>query len=160
MCLRIQFCTHQRVCILHFLKKCQIRCTLMCMLLVCLTYKQLRPETHIQRQAALYDCLSKLLGDEVTKIEIVYGEEINILYWSDQSRQGKIKISYTDRTSPTNQPRKDPLQLYFIRPNLPQFQQSAWATPLWYLCLRPPKKTHSDEDGQSRQNYSKKKPIT
>jgi hypothetical protein len=28
MCLRFQFCTHQRVCILHFLKKSQIRCTL------------------------------------------------------------------------------------------------------------------------------------
>jgi hypothetical protein len=29
MCLRFQFCTHQRVCTLHFLKKIQIRCTLM-----------------------------------------------------------------------------------------------------------------------------------
>jgi hypothetical protein len=30
MCLRFQFCTHQRVCILHFLKKSQIRCSLLC----------------------------------------------------------------------------------------------------------------------------------
>ncbi len=29
MCLRFQFCTHQRVCALNFLKKSQIRCTLM-----------------------------------------------------------------------------------------------------------------------------------
>jgi hypothetical protein len=29
MCLRFQFCTHQRVCILQFQKKSQIRCTLM-----------------------------------------------------------------------------------------------------------------------------------
>jgi hypothetical protein len=29
MCIRFQFCTHQRVCILYFLKKSQIRCTLM-----------------------------------------------------------------------------------------------------------------------------------
>jgi hypothetical protein len=29
MCLRFQFCTHQRVCILYFLKKGQIRCNLM-----------------------------------------------------------------------------------------------------------------------------------
>ena len=29
MCLRFQFCLHQRVCVLHFLKKSQIRCTLM-----------------------------------------------------------------------------------------------------------------------------------
>jgi hypothetical protein len=28
MCLRFQFCTHQRVCVLYFLKKSQIRCTL------------------------------------------------------------------------------------------------------------------------------------
>ncbi len=31
MCLRFQFCTHQRVCILYFLKKSQIRCTLLYM---------------------------------------------------------------------------------------------------------------------------------
>ncbi len=35
MCLRFQFCTHQRVCILHFLKKSQIRCTLVMMCTVC-----------------------------------------------------------------------------------------------------------------------------
>jgi hypothetical protein len=29
MCLRFQFCTHQRVSILYFLKKSQIRCTLL-----------------------------------------------------------------------------------------------------------------------------------
>ncbi len=29
MCLRFQFCTHQRVCIVYFLKKGQIRCTLL-----------------------------------------------------------------------------------------------------------------------------------
>jgi hypothetical protein len=29
MCLRFRFCTHQRVCILYFLKKSQIRCTLL-----------------------------------------------------------------------------------------------------------------------------------
>jgi hypothetical protein len=29
MCPRFQFCTHQRVCVLHFLKKSQIRCTLL-----------------------------------------------------------------------------------------------------------------------------------
>ncbi len=29
MCLRFQFCTHQRVCVLNFLKESQIRCNLM-----------------------------------------------------------------------------------------------------------------------------------
>jgi hypothetical protein len=28
MCLRFQFCTHQRVCVLNFLLKSEIRCTL------------------------------------------------------------------------------------------------------------------------------------
>ncbi len=47
-----------------------------------------RPKTHIQRRDALHDCLPRLLGDEEsgrTQIEIVYGEEENILYWADQS---------------------------------------------------------------------------
>jgi hypothetical protein len=30
MCLRFKFCTHQRVYILYFLKKSQIRCSLLC----------------------------------------------------------------------------------------------------------------------------------
>jgi hypothetical protein len=74
------------------------------------------------------------------------------LYWADQSSQGRIKISCTDRTSPTNQPRKDPIHLYFISPNLPLFQWSAWVTPLWSLSLRQ-ENTHSDTDRQSLQNY-------
>jgi hypothetical protein len=31
--------------------------------------------------------------------------------------------------SPTNQPRKDPFHVYSLSPHLPQFQQSAGATP-------------------------------
>jgi hypothetical protein len=34
-------------------------------------------------------------------------------------------------TSSTDQPREDPFHLYSISPHLPQFQQSAGATPLW-----------------------------
>ncbi len=30
------------------------------------------------------------------------------VYWADQSSQGRTKISYTGKTSPPNQPRKDP----------------------------------------------------
>ncbi len=66
--------------------------------------------THIQRQAALHDCLPKLLGDEDTNIKIVYGEEKNILYWADQSSQGRIKVSCTGATSQTNQPREHPFR--------------------------------------------------
>jgi hypothetical protein len=35
----------------------------------------IEPETHIQRQATLHDCLPMLLGDGDTYVEIVYGEE-------------------------------------------------------------------------------------
>jgi hypothetical protein len=56
------------------------------------------------------------MGDK--KIEIVYGEEKNILYWAlEQPRQNKNLC--TDTTSPTKQPRKDPFHLYSLRPNLP-----------------------------------------
>ncbi len=49
-----------------------------------------------------------LLDDGDTGIEIVYSEEKNILYWADQSSQGRTKNSCTGTPSPTNQPRKDP----------------------------------------------------
>jgi hypothetical protein len=90
----------------------------------------LYPNVHAARLSYLNSAIggparlpAQVLGDGDTKIEIVYVEEINILYWSDQSSQGRIKISCTDGTSPTNQPRKDPLHLYSISPQLPQFQQ-------------------------------------
>jgi len=35
-------------------------------------YSQILPETYIQRQAALHDCLPRLLGDGNTNIEKVY----------------------------------------------------------------------------------------
>ncbi len=37
-------------------------------------------ETHTKRQATKHDCLPSLLGDGDKVIEIVYGEEKNILY--------------------------------------------------------------------------------
>ncbi len=36
-----------------------------------------------KRQANLHDCLPSLPGDGDKWIEIVYGEEKNILYWAD-----------------------------------------------------------------------------
>jgi hypothetical protein len=47
----------------------------------------LSTEIHIQIQVALHDCLprSRLLGDEDTPSEIVYGEEKNISYWADRA---------------------------------------------------------------------------
>ncbi len=37
-----------------------------------------------------------------------------ILYWADQSSQGRTKVSCTGMASPTNQPRKDPFHLYSL----------------------------------------------
>ncbi len=91
------------------------------------------PETHTKRQANQLGCLStvsSLLGDGVKRIELVYGEEKNILYWADLSNQGRTKISCTDMTSPTNQPRKDLFHLYSLSPQSPQFQHPAGVTPL------------------------------
>jgi hypothetical protein len=47
---------------------------------------------------------SSLLGDGDKLIDIVYGDEKNILRWADQSKQGATKISCTGTTGPTNQP--------------------------------------------------------
>jgi hypothetical protein len=56
-------------------------------------------------------------------------------YWAAQAAKAWIKISCTGKKSPTNQPRKDPRQLYSVSVHLPQFQQSAGAAPLWTLWL-------------------------
>jgi hypothetical protein len=41
------------------------------------------PETYTKRQATQHGCLPSLLGGRYKGIEIVYGEEKNILYWAD-----------------------------------------------------------------------------
>jgi hypothetical protein len=40
-------------------------------------------DKHTKRQATQHGCLPSWLGDEDKGIEIVYGEEKNILYWAD-----------------------------------------------------------------------------
>jgi hypothetical protein len=87
-------------------------------------------ETLIKRQATQHGCLPSLLGDGDKGIEKVYGEEKNILYWADESSQGRTKISCTGTTSPTNQPSKGPFHLYSLNTHSPQFQQSEGATSL------------------------------
>jgi hypothetical protein len=49
-------------------------------------------ETHLKRQVTLHDCLPSLLGDMAKRIEIVYGEEKNILYWADLRGQRRTKM--------------------------------------------------------------------
>ncbi len=101
-----------------------------------------RPETHIKRQATRQDCLPSLLGNGDKWIDIVYGEEKNLLYWSDWSNQGSTKISCTGSTSPTNQPREDPLHLYSVSPHLPPVSRQGPPLSCFsgfddvYSCLR------------------------
>jgi hypothetical protein len=87
--------------------------------------RDLQAET--QRQATQQDCLPcpGCWAMGTTKSEKVCSEVNNILYWADQSSQGRTT---------TNQPRKDPLHMYSKGPNLPQFDQLAGTTPLWCLC--------------------------
>ncbi len=89
-----------------------------------------RPETHTTRQATQHGCLPSFLGGGDKGIQRVYGEEKNILHQADRSSQGRTKISCTNRTSPTNQTRKDFFHLYSLSPHLPQLQQSAGSAPL------------------------------
>ncbi len=94
---------------------------LYCYLIHALGYpRELRfwPETHNKRQATQHSCLPSLLGDVDKGIEKVYGEETSILYCMDRLEHTKAetKISCTNTTSPTNQPRKDPIHLYSLNP--------------------------------------------
>ncbi len=80
--------------------------------------------------ATQHSCLPSLLGDGDKEIVIVYGEEKSILCWAERAAKAEQKFSCTGTTSPTNQPRKDPLHLYPLSPHSPKFQQSAGGPPL------------------------------
>ncbi len=60
MCLRFQFCTHQRVCILYFLKKSQIRCTLLAIhsALICCKFPLPQPLVFPPQVQSLPQCRS------------------------------------------------------------------------------------------------------
>jgi hypothetical protein len=45
-----------------------------------LVFQEVAAETHTKRRATQHGCLPSLLGDGYKGIEIVYGEETNILY--------------------------------------------------------------------------------
>ncbi len=68
--------------------------------------------THTKRRATQHGCLyTQLTGRWANRTEIVNGE------------QGRTKISCTDTTTPTNQPRKNPFNLYSLSPHSLKFQQ-------------------------------------
>ncbi len=74
MCLKFQFCTHQRVYILYFLKKSQIRCTLLC------THPQVPPNrnwpypNHKSHFTVIYQRGVRLREKESNYIWYLYGE--------------------------------------------------------------------------------------
>ncbi len=62
--------------------------------------------------------------------------QVLYLYWSILKKMRHLGFrDFIDIWS--LQPRKDPLHLYSVSPHLPQYQQSAGATPLLPLCLQP-----------------------
>ncbi len=78
------------------------------------------PETHIQRQAALHDCLCRLLGDGYTWIEIVYIQEKIFCTGLTRATKAGQKSLVPRWTLRTNQGRT-PLHLYSVSPHMPQF---------------------------------------
>jgi hypothetical protein len=75
----------------------------------------------------------------------VYSEEKKCIHAGrlEQPRQDK---NCTGTTIPMNQSRKVPFNVYSLSPNLPQFQESAWATPLSIVSLDPT--THSPSSSE------------
>ncbi len=73
---------------------------------------------------------AQLAGDGDKGIEIVYGKEkiYFVLGRLEQPRQNKNLLNQHDK--PNEPTKKELFLMYSLRPHLPQFQQSAGATPL------------------------------
>ncbi len=89
---------------------------------------RLYPET--QGQATQHDCLPRLLGngEKVKKCTVWKIKYCTGLTSAAKAGQNSIVPAWGAQR--TNQPRKDPFHMYSKSPLLPQFQQSAGATPL------------------------------
>ncbi len=74
-------------------------------------------DTYYKRQATQHGCLPRLLGDGDKEIESVWWGKKIFCAGMTRACQGRPKISCTGTTSPTNQPRKDPLHLSSLRPH-------------------------------------------
>ncbi len=90
------------------------------------------PETHIMRQRTRHECLPSLLCVGFKGTEIVYGEEKKYFALGrlEQPRQDKNLLC---RHNEPNEPRAPSYCMYStvnLVPHLPQFQQTAGATPL------------------------------
>jgi hypothetical protein len=95
------------------------------------------PEIHTKRQATKHGCLPSLLGEGDKGIEIVHGEEKNILYWAGAAKAEQKSLVPARQAPRTNQER-NPFHLFSLSPHSPKFQQSAGDTPFWSPWL-----THS-----------------
>jgi hypothetical protein len=82
------------------------------------------PETHTKRKATQHDCLSSLLGDGDTWIQIVYEEVKIFLYWATRQSMQDKNLLYR-HVKPN-----EPFHLYSLSPHLPHFPLSAGAAPL------------------------------
>ncbi len=72
-----------------------------------------------------------------------------MLYWADQSSQGRLKIFCNDTKNPTNQPRKDPFHMYSLSPASVSTREAREGWPMltveidangdsWSTCERSP----------------------
>jgi len=85
-----------------------------------------------QRQVNRHDCLPSLLGEGDKRSEIMYCEKkIFCTRPSRAAKPGQKSLVLSRRAQWTNQPRKNLFHIFSLSPHLTQFQQSAWATPLW-----------------------------
>jgi hypothetical protein len=87
-------------------------------------------DTHTERHATLYGCLPSLLGDEDIKELKKCMVRKNILYWADNSSQGRTKISCASTTRLTNQPSERTLSLCSLSPPSSQQDFSMTLVPL------------------------------
>ncbi len=89
-----------------------------------------------KRQATPNSCLPSLLGDGDKWIEIAYGEEK--LYCTVPTRAAKVGHKSLVLARQVHRTNQGKIHLYSLSPHLPQFQQSAGATPLQsllYTCM-------------------------
>jgi hypothetical protein len=74
--------------------------------------------------------LPSLLGNGEKEIEIVYGEEKNILYWADKNSKGRTKNLFYRHDKPNEPTKKGPLSfVLFESPFTSVSTVSTGATP-------------------------------
>jgi hypothetical protein len=83
-------------------------------------------ETHNNRQVAQHGCLPSLLGDGDKGIEMVYGEEKNILYWVIIAAKAEQKSFLPTRQAQRTNRESTPFICSFSVPIHLTFKSQQW----------------------------------